>query len=110
MSAHVAAVTERINHFIKTNSVQPWFKLDLQGVVHMYTQYEDGIIKEFYSCSFKSVGEEPELYKINRLYRVFDSPILQDEGLLIRNVSYLEFDQTQVGPGKRYQVQFSFRG
>lgn len=86
------------------------FHLDLQGVVHLYTLFENGEIREFYSCSFKDAVQEPELFKINLLFKVFDTQQLQQEGLTIKNVSYVEFDQTKVGPGRRYQAQFSFRG
>lgn len=110
MSGFVAEVKTIIEKFIMDYIPQSTFNLELQGVVHMYTQYEDGIIREYYSCSFKDLNSDPDLAKINILFNSFNIDALQQVGLLIKNVSYIEFTQTAVGPGKRYQIQFSFRG
>lgn len=74
----------------------------------MYTQLDSGALLEVYSCSFKS--EDVELYRLSQLYTVFNHSQLKEKGLFVKNVSYLEFDNTAVGQGKRYQVQMSFRG
>lgn len=110
MSGYVDQVTEIINQFLKGGRINIRFDLQLQGVAHMYTQYEDGIIKEFYSCSFIDLKDDPTINKINTLYNDLNTTYLQQQGLTIRNVSYVDFNQTKVGPGKRYQAQFTFRG
>lgn len=108
MTAYINKVSSIIEAYIKTNSVLPHFKLEVQGVVHMYTQLDVSSLMEVYSCSFKS--EDTQLYQLSKLYTVFNHSELKEKGLTVKNVSYLEFDNTAVGPGKRYQVQLSFRG
>lgn len=108
MTADIKRVSEIISEYITTNLVRPKFNLEPQGVVHLYTVFEDSKIVEYYSCSFKE--DDVQLFKINKLFAAFNTEALQKKSLYIKNVSYIEFDQTAVGPGKRYQVQFSFRG
>lgn len=110
MSGYIAQVSRILEDFIKIDSVKEHFLLEPQGVVHLYTQYDNGIIKEFYSCNFKDIENEPNLSKINLLFNVFDTILLKEKGLTVKNVSFLQFDQTAVGPGRRYQAQFCFRG
>lgn len=108
MTAYINEVSKIINDYIKTNLVTPYFTLESQGVVHMYTQLDSSSLQEVYSCSFKS--EDTKLYHLSKLYTVFNHSQLKEKGLIVKNVSYLEFDSTAVGQGRRYQVQMSFRG
>lgn len=108
MTAFIKEVSEILKNFIERREIESRFPLEMQGVVHIYTSIVDGSMREYYSCSFKC-HHGVDLYQLNSFYKLFDSPTLLQQGLKIENVSYLEFDQTAVGPGKRYQAQFSFR-
>lgn len=108
MTAYINKVSSIINDYVKTNLVKAYFHLEPQGVVHMYTQLDSSSLIEVYSCSFKS--EDIKLYHLSQLYTVFNHSQLKEKGLIVKNVSYLEFDSTTEGQGRRYQVQLSFRG
>lgn len=108
MTAYINKVSEIIRSYINTNLVKPYFQLEMQGVVHMYTQLETDYLLEIYSCSFKS--GDVQLYNLSKLFTVFNHSQLKEKGLTVKNVSYLEFDDTKQDLEKRYQVQLSFRG